>query len=199
MIIGLRSRNLILLTGLALAARLSAQTPSISSLSPSVTTAGASTLTVIVTGSSFLPFDPVSLTSGTVLRWNFGAVETNLPVQYVNATTLRATVAASLLTTPGTATITPSNSTNVGASVPFIINAAPVITTASPLPGGTVGAPYSATFAVTGGTPPFGAWTTPTPPPGLSLSAAGVLSGTPTTAGTFSFTVSAPPAQRRRG
>jgi hypothetical protein len=69
------------------------------------------------------------------------------------------------------------------------------ITTASPLPSGTWQAPYSAvTFAATGGTPPY-SWSHVDPvtegnllPPGLSLSSAGVLSGTPKRGGqTYGF------------
>ena len=67
---------------------------------------------------------------------------------------------------------------------------APTITTTSPLPTGTVGTAYSQTFAATGGTTPR-TWSVSagTLPAGLSLSSAGVLSGTPTTAATYSFTV----------
>ncbi len=57
---------------------------------------------------------------------------------------------------------------------------------------GTVGAAYSQTFTATGGAGPSGyAWSviSGTPPPGLTLSAAGTLSGIPTAAGTFSFSV----------
>ena len=70
------------------------------------------------------------------------------------------------------------------------VAAAPTITTTSPLTAGTVGTAYNQTFAATGGTPPY-SWsvTVGTPPAGLTLSAAGVLSGTPTTAGTSNFTV----------
>ncbi|WP_051637264.1 Ig domain-containing protein [Rhodococcus sp. UNC363MFTsu5.1] len=62
-----------------------------------------------------------------------------------------------------------------------------VITTTS-LPAGVIGTPYSQTLTATGGT---GAktWTkTGTLPTGLALSTAGVLSGTPTAAGTPSIT-----------
>jgi len=64
------------------------------------------------------------------------------------------------------------------------------ITTTS-LPGGTVGTAYSATLQASGGTPPYKWSVTPgSLPPGLSLGqSSGALSGTPTTAGTFSFTV----------
>jgi len=61
------------------------------------------------------------------------------------------------------------------------------ITTAATLPVGVVGSAYSQTLAATGGTPPY-AWAG-TPPAGLTLSSAGVLSGTPTAAGTSNFTI----------
>jgi hypothetical protein len=68
------------------------------------------------------------------------------------------------------------------------------ITTTS-LPGGTTGVAYSAPVAATGGTGPY-AWSLYLPgtygslPPGLSLEAAtGVISGTPTTQGSWNFTV----------
>ncbi|MCL2695636.1 MAG: Ig domain-containing protein [Clostridiales bacterium] len=67
---------------------------------------------------------------------------------------------------------------------------APAITTAS-LPGGTVGAAYGQTLAATGDTPI--AWSVVgSLPGGLALNAAtGVISGTPTAAGTANFTVKA--------
>lgn len=65
------------------------------------------------------------------------------------------------------------------------------ITTASPLPGGTALSPYSATIAATGGQPSYVfSISTGTLPSGLALSAStGVISGTPSTAGTSNFTV----------
>src|SRR6185436_11749609 len=55
---------------------------------------------------------------------------------------------------------------------------------------GTVGATYSQTLAASGGTG-GNAWSIASGPlpTGLSLTAAGVISGTPTTAGTTNFTV----------
>ncbi len=65
------------------------------------------------------------------------------------------------------------------------------ITTSSPLPNGTVGTAYSQTLAATGGTQPY-TWSVLSGalPPGISLGASsGALTGTPSSAGTFNFTV----------
>ena len=64
--------------------------------------------------------------------------------------------------------------------------------TTSVLPDATVGDPYAAQLDVAGGQQPY-LWqiadgSAPLPP-GLSLSSSGVISGTPATAGTFTFTV----------
>jgi large repetitive protein len=62
----------------------------------------------------------------------------------------------------------------------------------STLPAGRIGTPYSQTFTVTGGAGPYTfRVTTGALPPGLSLAANGVLAGTPTTAGEFSFNLRA--------
>lgn len=64
-----------------------------------------------------------------------------------------------------------------------------LVTSTSPLNAGVVGVNYSTTLAGTGGTGPY-TWTVPSGlPGGLTLSSGGVLSGVPTTAGTFNFTV----------
>ncbi|MDR1515288.1 MAG: putative Ig domain-containing protein [Synergistaceae bacterium] len=65
------------------------------------------------------------------------------------------------------------------------------ITTAS-LAGGITGVAYKATLTATGGTAPY-TWakTSGTLPDGLTLSTAGVISGTPTKAEKFTFSVSA--------
>ena len=68
-----------------------------------------------------------------------------------------------------------------------------LITTANPLPGGTSSVAYSKTLTVTGGTAPY-VWslvTGSTLPTGMSLSTAGLLGGTPSVIGEFSFTVQA--------
>ena len=65
---------------------------------------------------------------------------------------------------------------------------APEITTAS-LPNGTVGTAYSQTLAASGSTPITWSKTSGDLPAGLTLSDAGVISGTPTATGTATFTV----------
>ena len=62
--------------------------------------------------------------------------------------------------------------------------------TTSSLPSGTIGAAYSQTLAATGGTPPY-TWSLSSGsfPAGLTLASSGIISGTPTAAGTLPFTV----------
>jgi mono/diheme cytochrome c family protein len=59
----------------------------------------------------------------------------------------------------------------------------------SALAGATVGAAYSQTLAASGGTAPYSWSYSGTLPPGIVINSAGSISGTPTTAGTYSFTV----------
>jgi uncharacterized repeat protein (TIGR01451 family) len=76
------------------------------------------------------------------------------------------------------------------ASITLVVSAALTITSGAP-PAGSVGTAYTFTFTAAGGTAPYtwsvGSGTVPT---GLTLTAStGVLSGTPTTPGTFSFII----------
>jgi hypothetical protein len=65
---------------------------------------------------------------------------------------------------------------------------APLTVTTTSLPQGTTGKAYSAKMSASGGTSPY-TWSrlSGTLPPGLSLSTAGVWSGTPKTAGKYGF------------
>ncbi|MEO7993326.1 MAG: Ig domain-containing protein, partial [bacterium] len=93
----------------------------------------------------------------------------------------------------------PAGALSASSGFTIHLNAASTCTEAAPqlgtpgggtaLPGGTVGAPYSATLTVTGGTPPVGAITIFSgAPAGLTMQADGrTLAGTPTTAGSFNI------------
>jgi hypothetical protein len=76
--------------------------------------------------------------------------------------------------------------------------------TASPLPDGTVGVPYSTTLTATGGTPPY-TWSLVSGqlPPGITLAPSGALAGTPAQNGSYDFTAQAQDSVRaqvtRRG
>jgi hypothetical protein len=85
------------------------------------------------------------------------------------------------------------NNQSGGAEIPVSISVSqgPLFITTTQLPAGTVDTPYQATVVARGGVPPY-AWsiTSGTLPAGLTLnSGSGVISGTPTMAGTSSFTV----------
>jgi large repetitive protein len=86
--------------------------------------------------------------------------------------------------------VTDRNQASAQKSLQLTVNPPPFsISTNSPLPTATVGVAYSQTFAASGGVPPYRWLSTPLPP-GLSLATdTGVLSGTPTANGSFTFTV----------
>ena len=88
-----------------------------------------------------------------------------------------------------TVKVTDANSQSATQAIGITIGAG-VSTTFSAPPGAIVGAAYTDTLTATGGTTPY-TWSVNagTLPAGLSLSSAGVLSGTPTTAGSSTFTV----------
>ena len=86
-------------------------------------------------------------------------------------------------------TITYENSaTESGPGALSEVNPAPTITTTT-LPNGTVGTTYSQTLTATSITTPNWTIDTGSLPANLTLSTNGVISGVPTTAGTFNFTV----------
>ena len=89
-----------------------------------------------------------------------------------------------------TVKVTDANSQTATQATSLTIVSGPVLSFPAP-PSGEVGAAYSDTLTASGGTGPY-AWSVSsgTLPAGISLgSASGVLSGTPTAAGTSSFTV----------
>src|SRR5256886_15785796 len=151
--------------------------PTIGSLSPTCTTAGGPQFTLTVNGTNFV--------SGSTVNWNGTALATT----FVSATQLTATVPAVLIATAGTASltvVTPCGGTSNAQT--FTIVATPVIT--SPLTAcGTVGVPFSYTITATNNPTSFSASPLPA---GLSVNTStGVISGTPTTAGTTNVTITA--------
>ncbi len=66
---------------------------------------------------------------------------------------------------------------------------APLTISTTTIPSATINSPYSVTFAATGGVAPY-TWTlSGNSPPGLTMSPGGVLSGTPTSGGTYQITI----------
>ncbi len=88
-----------------------------------------------------------------------------------------------------TAQVADSSGAKATAPLTVVVTAALSVTTSS-LPNGVVGTAYSQTLAASGGTGGY-TWTVSAGslPAGLSLSSAGVISGTPSAAGTSNFTV----------
>lgn len=78
-------------------------------------------------------------------------------------------------------------------TISLTIGAPTLSFTPTTLTGGTVGVAYSRSISGSGGTAPYGGFTVASGslPPGLSLGSGGTVSGTPTAAGTYTFTVSA--------
>jgi hypothetical protein len=72
--------------------------------------------------------------------------------------------------------------------VTVFIQGSPTVTTSS-LADGYLGSSYSAALTATGGSGTLSWNIVDSPPPGLTLSTSGIISGTPTSAGSFTFTV----------
>lgn len=140
-----------------------------------------------------------TLASGATLQ--FSALVTNTSNVAVTWAASAGTISSSGLytaptvTTNTSATVTATSvaqsSASASASLTITAPVAPtlVITTSS-LPGATSGSTYSTSLAAKGGTTPY-SWsvTGGSLPAGVSLHPNGLLSGTPTQTGTFTFTV----------
>jgi hypothetical protein len=162
-------------------------TPSITQVSPQTIPAGSQSMTLRVTGTNF--------PSQAAILWN----GTPLATTPVDANTLTSTIGSSSLANPGTAqlqvqnvnTMQESQSVPVTIVVPNSGSPSPLTISISPLPQGVVGVPYTGALAASGGTAPY-TWNLVTGklPAGLTLaSSTGIISGAPTTAGNFSFSV----------
>jgi hypothetical protein len=148
------------------------------------------TTTTLPNGTIDMAYNQTLTATGTQpITWSVigGSLPTNL-------TLLTAGVISGTPTAVGTFnfTVQASNSTgNVTKALSITINGvAPVITTIT-LPSGIVGTTYSTQLAATGTAPIAWSLESGSLPNGLVLSAAGLISGTPTVAGTSNFTVKA--------
>jgi large repetitive protein len=84
------------------------------------------------------------------------------------------------------------NAGNTGTQIYALNVTVPIIVNPVSLPNGTTGTPYNQIVTATGGAAPYTfAVTAGTLPTGLSLAAGGGLTGTPTVAGTYGFTIQA--------
>jgi hypothetical protein len=131
--------------------------------------------------------------SGTYSTWalaNGSSLPTGLTLS--TAGVISGTPSGAAGTTSFTVQVTDSASNTATAAFSITIGAGVSITTATALADGYSNTAYSSvTLAATGGTGTYTSWTVTSGsvPTGLTLSSAGVLSGTPTTAGSYSFTV----------
>lgn len=164
--------------------------PALTYLTPNPVNAGSTAFTMTVTGGNFLP--------GMRVQWQGPTgIYLLIPIT-LSATQITVTVPAGLVTTVGAAAVTVLSADPVPVAsnaLTLTVTTPPrpplVITTTSPLTQATVGVTYSNGFAATGGdglvynfSIVSGAL-----PPGMTLSLVGQLTGSPTSPGTFNFTV----------
>lgn len=161
----------------------SSLTPVITSISPTTATAGGPGFTLTVNGAGF--------GAGAMVAWNGASLATN----DLSSALLSATVRASLIGTAGNASITVVSAGVTSNAETFSVNPASpaslIITTGSALSAATAGVAYAQTLGASGGVAPYKGWvvTGGSLPPGMAATASGSLTGTPTAAGTFAFTI----------
>lgn len=164
---------------------------SASAASNSVTPKGAQTITFANPGSTNFGDSPQLIaTASSGLAVTFSSVTS--AVCTVTPSGVLSTVA------PGTCTIHADQAGNasflpaaqVSQSFAIVVTGGAVAISTTSLPQGTAEVAYSQTITAAGGATPYTfALAAGTLPAGLTLSSAGVLSGAPTAAGTFNFTV----------
>jgi len=156
-----------------------APAPAVTLVNPSSAAQGTSR-TFTLTGSNFFSGDYATVSTS-------GLSVTGFSVTSSTQATVTLTATNSAATGPATVTIySPLGTANTTTSVQIVPQL--LITAPTTLPVGVVNTAYGpVTFTATGGTGGY-SWSSGTTgmPPGLSISTAGVLSGTPTSLGTFS-------------
>ena len=155
-------------------------TPPATPLSISTTSLPAATA-----GRTYGPTTMTGAGGGDGYNWSASGLPTGLSIDPVSGAISGSTTAT------GTATVTVTLTDSLGdiatKQLSLKVNVVPAISSTS-LPNGEVSVGYSSTLAETGGTAPF-KWTSTALPAGLNLnSGTGVISGTPTTAGTTPVT-----------
>jgi hypothetical protein len=147
-------------------------------------------------GTSYVAFLTANGGRGTPYRWSVVAGRLPDGLTLANAYGVQSTVISGTPRTVQTSTFTVrvQDTTGHSATATFTITVSPprplTINQTSTLANGTVGQSYIANLFVDGGTRPY-TWSVIAGqlPPGLSLSQNGSITGTPTTAGTYLFTV----------
>ena len=148
----------------------------------------------VPTGTTFVSATNGGTLSGGVVTWNVGTVNAGVTGQtvsftvQVNATSGSVTNSNYTIEATGISPVAgaPVSTTVTGGGCPTIV------LSPSTLPNGAEGAFYSESITASGGTGTyFFTVTGGALPPELSLSSGGVLSGIPTSDGTYSFTVRA--------
>src|SRR5438094_2304213 len=178
-----RILSLVLVLSAATASTVLAAKPTITSISPTSTIAGSGQFTLTVNGTNFVSTSPAS-----TVNWNGSPLTTT----FVSSTQLTAIVPAANVATVGTASVTVVNPAPGGGtsnSVTFTINPPPPVITSATTASGTVGVAFSYQITATNNPTSFNATGLPG---GLTVNTStGLISGTPTTAGTYTVTLSA--------
>jgi hypothetical protein len=130
----------------------------------------------------------VSGATNTAVSWSVnGVAGGNSTVGTVSTNGLY--TAPSVVPSGGSVTVTATSAADTmksaGATVTVIATTLSITTTS--ITSGTVGVAYNATLAATGGASPYTWSVTSGTLPGVTLSTAGALSGTPTTSGAYTF------------
>jgi hypothetical protein len=175
--------------------------PVISQVNPTSVPAGSGAFTMVVSGAYFVnSLGPGSLRSRVIVpgmpRTNPGSQivfgSTALATTFVNSNTLTATVPSSLIAAAGNISVRVVNPGGASSNAYSFLVTVPVppLEISGSLPPGVVGTAYTASFAASGGTPDYQfSLAGGSLPAGLTLAANGLLTGTPTQAGQFRFTV----------